>query len=97
MIRVNSPLKYESIYITLNKLHLLFHYLFHLDIRLGGVVVGVLVTEPKCRGFKPDLGCGFLRAIKIRNTPCFGWEVKPEVPCRKILRHIKIPLRYFRY
>jgi hypothetical protein len=22
-------------------------------------------------------------------VPFFGWEVKPEVPCRKILRHVK--------
>jgi hypothetical protein len=35
-------------------------------------------------------------AIKIRSTPSFGWEVNPEVPCRKIL-HVKDPLRYFRY
>jgi hypothetical protein len=27
--------------------------------------------------------------IKIRSTPFFGWEVKREVPCRKILRHVK--------
>jgi len=29
------------------------------------------------------------KGIKIRSTPSFGWEVKPEVPCRKILRHVK--------
>jgi hypothetical protein len=28
-------------------------------------------------------------AIKIGSTPSFGWEVKPEVPCPKILRHVK--------
>jgi hypothetical protein len=64
---------------------------------LGGVVVSVLSTGPKGRGFKPGRGDGFLRAIKIRSTSSFGWEVKPEVPCRKILRHVKDPLRYFRY
>jgi hypothetical protein len=47
---------------------------------LGGVVVSVLATGPKGRGFKPDRGDGFLRAIKIHNTPSFGWEIKPEVP-----------------
>jgi hypothetical protein len=36
-------------------------------------------------------------AIKIRSTPSFGWEVKPEVRCRWILRRVKDPLRYFRY
>jgi hypothetical protein len=57
--------------------------------RLGGVVVSVLATRPKYREFEPGKGDGFLRAIKIRSTPSFGWEVKPEVPCRKILRHVK--------
>jgi hypothetical protein len=55
--------------------------------RLGGVVVSVLVTGPKVCGFEPGQGDGFLRAIKIRITPSFGWEVKPEVTC-KILRHM---------
>jgi hypothetical protein len=33
--------------------------------------------------------------IKIRSTPSFGREVKPEVLFRKILRHVKDTLRYF--
>jgi hypothetical protein len=49
----------------------------------------VLATGPKSRGFKPDRGDGFLRAIKIRSTSSFGWKMKPEVPCRKILQHVK--------
>jgi hypothetical protein len=57
----------------------------------------VLATGPKVHGFKPGQGDEFLRAIKIRSTPSFGWEVKPEVQCRKILRHVKDQLRYFRY
>jgi hypothetical protein len=65
--------------------------------RLGGVVVNVLATGPKGRGFKHGRSDGFITAIQIRSTPSFGWEVKPEVPCRKILRHVKDPLRYFRY
>jgi hypothetical protein len=65
--------------------------------RLGGVVVNVLATGPKGRGFKTGRGDGFLRTIKICSTSSFGWEVKPEVPCSKILRHIKDPLRYLRY
>jgi hypothetical protein len=56
---------------------------------LGGVVVSVLATGPKGRRFEPGQGDGLLRAIKIRSTPSFGWEVKPEIPCRKILRHVK--------
>jgi hypothetical protein len=61
------------------------------------VVLSVLATGSKGRWFKPGRGDGFLRAIQIRSTPSFWWEVKPEVPSRKILRHIKDPLRYFRY
>jgi hypothetical protein len=53
-------------------------------------VVSVLATGP-------GRGDGFLRAIKIRSTPSFEWEIKPEVPCRKILRHVKDLLKYFRY
>jgi hypothetical protein len=41
------------------------------------------------REFEPSQGDGFLRAIKIRSTPSFGCQVKPEVPCRKILWHVK--------
>jgi hypothetical protein len=48
-------------------------------------VVSVLATGPEGREFEPGQGDEFLRAIKIRSTPSFGWEVKPEVPCRKIL------------
>jgi hypothetical protein len=52
-------------------------------------VVSVLATGSKGRGFEPDQGDGFLRTIKIRCTPSFGCEVKPEVPYRKFLRHVK--------
>jgi hypothetical protein len=56
---------------------------------LGAVVVSVLATGPKGRGFRPGRGDGFLRAIKIRSTHFFGWEVKPEVLCRNGM--LKIP------
>jgi hypothetical protein len=49
-------------------------------------VVSVLATGSKGRGFEPGQGDGFLRSIKIRSTTSFGWEVNPEVPCRKILQ-----------
>jgi hypothetical protein len=52
-------------------------------------VVSVLATGPKVGGFESGQSDGFSRAIKIRSKPSFGWEVKPEVPCRKILRHVK--------
>jgi hypothetical protein len=64
--------------------------------RLGGVGVSVLATGPKGRGFEPDQGDGFLRAMKIGNTPSFRWKIKPEVPCSKILRHVaSITVQYF--
>jgi hypothetical protein len=52
-------------------------------------VVSVLATGPEGSWFEPSQNDGFLRAIKIRSTSSFRWEVKPEVPCRKILRHVK--------
>jgi hypothetical protein len=59
-------------------------------------VVSVFATEHKARGLKPGRGDGFLRSIKIRSTLSFGWEVKPKVPFRKLLRHVKDPLTYQR-
>jgi hypothetical protein len=57
-------------------------------------VVSVLATGPIGRGFEPGQGDGFVRAIKIRSTPSFGWDVKTEVPCRKILWHEKDLLKF---
>jgi hypothetical protein len=65
--------------------------------RLIGVVVVVLATGPKGHRFKPSWGDGFLRVIKIHSMPSFGWEVKPEAPGYKILRHVKDPLTCQRY
>jgi hypothetical protein len=69
----------------------------HIYVALGGLVVIVVATGPKVRGFKPGRGDGFLRAIKIRSTPSFGGEVKLETPCRNILRHVKEPLEIQRF
>jgi hypothetical protein len=77
--------------------HQLFKQVVNVKSRLGSVVVSVLATGPKGRGLKPGRGDGFVRTIKIRSTPSFGWEVKPEVPCCKILRPVNDPLRYLRY
>jgi hypothetical protein len=63
--------------------------------RFGGVVVSVLATGPKGRGFEADQRDRFLRAIKIRSRPSFGWEVKPEVPSPKNLRRVKNLLKYY--
>jgi hypothetical protein len=41
-------------------------------------MVSVLAIGTKVRGFKPSLGDGFLKAVKIMRTPSFGGEVNPE-------------------
>jgi hypothetical protein len=53
-------------------------------------MVSMLAFRPKVHRFKPGRGNGFLRVIKISRTPFFGGEVKPVVPCYKILWHVKI-------
>jgi hypothetical protein len=55
-----------------------------------GIMVSVLATGPKVRGFKAGRGDGCLRAIKIRSTSSLGGEIKPEALCRKVLRHVKV-------
>jgi hypothetical protein len=57
-------------------------------------MVSVLTLGPKIHLLNPGGGDEFLRAIKIRSTPSFGWEVKPEAPCYKILRNAKITCKY---
>jgi hypothetical protein len=61
-----------------------------------GVMV-CLLLGPRFSGSNPAEDDGFLRAIKFQSILSFGGEVKPETPCRKILRHVKDPLRYERY
>jgi hypothetical protein len=73
----------------LGELATIFSYI----VALGDLVVSVLPFGPKVRGC-PAEDCGFLMAIKIRSTNSFGGEVKPSVPCRKTLRHVKDPYRY---
>jgi hypothetical protein len=48
----------------------------------------VLAFGTQVRGFKPGLSLRIFPDEKILNTPSFGGEVKPSVPCRA-LRHIK--------
>jgi hypothetical protein len=52
-------------------------------------MVCVLAVRSKVRGFKHSRGVGFLRAIKIRNTPPFADEVKPEAKRREISWNVK--------
>jgi hypothetical protein len=48
----------------------------HVRSRLAGVVVSVLATGPKGRGFKAGRGDGYLRAMKIRSKTSFGSDGK---------------------
>jgi hypothetical protein len=48
-----------------------------------------MLLNPRCAGSNTAEYGGFLRAIEIRSTTFIGEEVKPQGPCRKILRHIK--------
>jgi hypothetical protein len=59
----------------------------------GDLSTSCAATGSKGGGFEPGQGDEFLRAIKILSTPSFGWEIKPEVPCRNILRHVKYLLK----
>jgi hypothetical protein len=76
--------EWDSTFTTAKPHSFLLAVTMQLYCRLSGIVVSVLATGPEGWGFKPGRGDGFLRAIKIRSTPFFGWEVKPEVPCHKI-------------
>jgi hypothetical protein len=50
-----------------------------------------LSLDPRFAASNPAEDDAFLSEIKIRSTISFGEEVKPAVPCRKILRHVKNP------
>jgi hypothetical protein len=52
-------------------------------------VVSVLPTGLKFCGFASGQRDGILGAIKSAAHFSFGLEVKPELPCRKILRYVK--------
>jgi hypothetical protein len=53
-------------------------------------------VDPKLAGSNPGEDDGILRAIKIRSTTSFEGEVKPSVPRRLILRHVKELYEYER-
>jgi hypothetical protein len=52
-------------------------------------VVIVFATGPKFRGLKPGRGGRIFKGDKIRSTSYLGGAVKPSVPCRTMLRHVK--------
>jgi hypothetical protein len=62
---------------------------YYKHVGLGDVMVIILATGPKVRGFIHGREREFLRAIKIHSTTSFGGKVKRSAPCHKILRHVK--------
>jgi hypothetical protein len=51
----------------------------------GGLGVSVLAYGTQVRGFKPGRSSRIFKGGKILSTPSFGREVKPWIPCRKII------------
>jgi cellulose synthase/poly-beta-1,6-N-acetylglucosamine synthase-like glycosyltransferase len=45
----------------------------------------VLASSTQVRGFKPGRSRRIFQGEKIPNTPSFGGEVKPAVPCRRFV------------
>jgi len=45
----------------------------------------VLAFSTQVRGFKPSRSHQIFKGEKILSTPSFGGEVKPSVPCRRVV------------
>jgi hypothetical protein len=56
-----------------------------------------LSLDPRDAGLNPAEAMDFWWAIKIRSTPSLGWDVKPEFPRRKILRHVTDHTEYAKF
>jgi hypothetical protein len=65
-------------------------------VALGSIVVTCLPLHPRFAGSNPADDDEFLRELRIRSTTSYGGEVKPSVPCRKILQRVKEPYEYER-
>jgi hypothetical protein len=52
-------------------------------VALGGLVVSVLATGSKVRGFDPDRGRWIFKGDKNPEHHFLRREVKPSVPCRR--------------
>jgi hypothetical protein len=47
----------------------------------GGLVVSMLASGSRVRGFKPGQGRWIFTSVKILSMPSFGGEVEVSVPC----------------
>jgi hypothetical protein len=54
----------------------------------GGLVVSMLASCSRVRGFKPGRSRWIFTSVKILSMPSFGREVKVSVPA---LRYVKEP------
>jgi hypothetical protein len=63
---------------------------------LGGIVVCVLAIGPKIRGLKPCRRLWIFKGNKNFQHSFLRREVKPSIPCCKILWHVKETSKYQR-
>jgi hypothetical protein len=63
---------------------------------IGDLMVSVLATGPKNRGFKPDRERRNSKGAKNPQQAfiTFGGDVKPSVPCRRLYGMLEIPSKY---
>jgi hypothetical protein len=71
-------------------------YLTAVLVTLSGIVAACLSLDVRFMDSNPGKDSGFLRVMKIHSMTSFRGEVKPSVPCGKILRHDKEPYEYER-
>jgi hypothetical protein len=55
----------------------------HIMNSFGGLVVSILASGTRVRGFEPSRSCRIFSGEKIRSMPSFGREVKLFAPCRR--------------
>jgi hypothetical protein len=79
---------------TLIQLIITSHQTNALHVALSGLVIICLLLDPKFLGSNLAEDDGYLTAIKIHSTTSVRGEVKPSVPCSKILQHVKEPYKY---
>jgi hypothetical protein len=101
LLLCNSGIRRSSKFVELvwtNNVYLsiyLFACLWSLFVVLGGVVVACLPLDSKFAVWNRPRTMDF-KGVKIHRTTSFGGEVKPEVQCWKVVRHVKEPLEVWK-
>jgi hypothetical protein len=97
MLYSEDPTNYKDFhYVNLLRFIGYFSSVTSSAVVLGGIVVTMVATRLKVRGFKPGRGLWIFKDDTIRSTTSFGGKIKQSVPCRKILRHVKDRCKYER-